>query len=165
MPLTGNFMTEVGQTVKNAANSHTVDQALTAESRTPSQPFIFFETPRPDSLYRPGEDLENNVVFRVSVYILAGWSITIFIFCAVITAVPWYDVGLNLGATVPYATWFLWSSFLEAGHIFIIILRLVTRLFRTGYRYCQRTTEFERQTKLTQERQGSVSIAVLMKHG
>jgi hypothetical protein len=158
MPLIGKLMTEMGQTVKNAANSHTLDQDLAAESRTPSQPFIFFETPRLDSLYHLREDLGNNVVFRVSVYVLAGWSITIFTFCAVITAVPWYNVGLNLGATLPFATWFLWSSFLEAGHISIIILRPITRLVRTGYRYCQRTMEFWRQTKLMQERQGDVPL-------
>lgn len=114
----------MGQRVKNAAHSHTPDQDFAAELPTATQPFTFYETPMSDNPYRPGEDLGNNVVFRVSVYILAGWSISIFIFCAVITAVPWYDVGLNLGATLPYATWFLWSSLLEAGHIFIIILRL-----------------------------------------
>ena len=131
MSLTGEFITEVRQTDENGANSHTLDQALAAGSPTPGQPFIFFETPRPGSHYRRGEDLGNNMAFRVSVYILVGWSITIFIFCAVITAVPWYDVRLELGATLPYATWFLWSSSLEVGHIFVIILRLVTFLFRT----------------------------------
>lgn len=152
MPLTRNIMTEVGRIVRRNANSHTLDQGLAAESPNLSQPFIFFETSRPDSLYRPGEDLGNNVVFRVSVYILACWSIVIFIFCAVITAVPWYDVSLNLGGTLPYATWFLWSSFLEAGHIFIIFWRLATRLLRTGYQYCRRKMEFWRQTKLLWER-------------
>jgi hypothetical protein len=67
----------------------------------PERTVAFLRDTRPDSLYHPGEDLGNNVAFRVSVYFLAGWSITIFIFCAVITAVPWYSVDFNLGATLP----------------------------------------------------------------
>lgn len=140
----------------NTTHPQTLDLESHAESTTPSHPFIFFQTPGPDS---PLEDLHNNEVFRVSVYILAGWSISTFIFCAIITAVPWYNVTLNLGAMIPFATWFSWSTLLETGHIFIIILRLISGAFKNGYQYFRRKMGFWIPAKVvTQEQQGDAPL-------
>jgi hypothetical protein len=36
---------------------------------------------------------------------------------AVITAVPWYTFAWNLGATVPFATLFVWAILFEVCHV------------------------------------------------
>jgi hypothetical protein len=55
--------------------------------------------------------------FRVSIIILSLWSFISFILVAVITAVPWYVFAWNLGATVPFATLFVWEILFEVCHV------------------------------------------------
>jgi hypothetical protein len=66
--------------------------------------------------------------FRVSIIILSLLSFISFILVAVITAVPWYTSAWNLGATVPFATLFVWAFLFEACHVFLYLFVKYWRL-------------------------------------
>jgi hypothetical protein len=63
------------------------------------------------------QEFSNNRAFRVSIIILSLLRFVSFILVAVITAVPWYIFAWNLGATVPFATLFVWAILLEVCHV------------------------------------------------
>ena len=63
------------------------------------------------------QEFSNNRAFRVSIIILSLLSFISFILVAVITAVPWYIFAWNLGATVPFATLFVWAILFEVCHV------------------------------------------------
>jgi hypothetical protein len=49
---------------------------------------------------------------------------------AVITAVPWYTFAWNLGATVPFATLFVWGILFEVCHVCYTLIAATYNLWR-----------------------------------
>jgi hypothetical protein len=73
--------------------------------------------------------------FRVSSIILSLLSFISFILVAVITAVPWYTFAWNLGATVPFATLFVWAILFEVCHVFYTFLSSIGGWIAAAYNF------------------------------
>lgn len=141
------------------ANNVTSARPQGPEASTPNHSSLTFDTFRPNTPFNIEDEFaKHNRAFRLSIYALAAWSISVFIFVAVITAVPWYNFAFQLASILPFASWFIWSALLEFGHILLIIVRLACRLLWIWHLSLRTIWRFKKGVK---ERPEDVSLLVL----